>query len=288
MNKVHTIFKFLITEVIYNGHLQTIGAIAIAIFSAQIFKISISWDFLVVLYLLFYFIMLNDRYRDRNTDSLTNKIRTQHLKSLSRFITYILLFSSIILFLMLYLYSSISGIIIILSIMTLGILYPIYFKKLTRKIPLFKNLSISLVVIMIVLSPFFYYPNTFNQDSFYLVYFILIFSSSRAMMMQIFLDLKDIDIDKKENLKTLGVILGKERALKILGIMNVLTVLFLFTPYFINPNLIPESILPLILLVPFSFYYFHLARNGRFSGYILGSGEFIPWPLLIYLGELIK
>lgn len=287
MDQLKKIYKFIFTEIVYNGHLQTVGSLAIAIFAAQLLNIKISWDFLSILYLAFYIIYTNDRYRGMKTDVLTNSTRTQHVKSFARFIPYLLIASVIVLAMLLYRYSTGNAAIFISAITFFGFLYPIYFKNLTKKIPLFKNFYVSFVFTLLVLSPVIYYSIPLS-NMIPTVSIIMLFAFSRGFMMQIFLDLKDIESDKGEGLKTLGTLIGKEKVYKILTVVNIVTALFLPIIYFMKPQLVSSSVLPILLLIPFAEYYFYLAKNQRFQGFIIGSSEFIPWPILIYLGELIK
>lgn len=68
------IFKFLVTEIIYNGHLQALGAVAIVYISSILaFDRKPDISLLILVYLVFQFIYYFDRFHDIKSDELTNK-----------------------------------------------------------------------------------------------------------------------------------------------------------------------------------------------------------------------
>jgi|YelNatPaOPRAMG01_1025707.scaffolds.fasta_scaffold07453_9 4-hydroxybenzoate polyprenyltransferase len=283
-----TFFKFLFNEIFYNGHFQTWGSLAIVIFSGQLLNIKITWDLLLIVYLSFYLIYLHDRYRSLEVDFLTNPIRSKHIKSIYKYIPSILIIGLLILISLLYYFSNIYAAIFIILVTIFGFLYPLYFKGLTKKIIAFKNFYVSLVFSLLVILPNIYYQISLTRTTLLILLLLFIFTLLRGLMMQFFLDLKDIEGDKKEGLLTLGIVLGKEKVFKIINVINLFTSLSLPILYIAMPSLsLHPSILFLVFLAIWNFYFFSLAKNGNFFGFILGSGEFIYWPLFVYIGELI-
>lgn len=282
------ILKFLINEIFYNGHFQTWGSLAIVISSGQLLNIKIGWDLLLIVYLSFYLLYLHDRYRYLEIDFLTNPTRSHHVKKIYKYIPSILIIGLLVLISLLYYFSNIYAAIFVLLITVFGFLYPLYFKGLTKKIIAFKNFYVTLVFSLLTVLPVIYYEFSLTKTALIILFLIFIFTFLRGLMMQFFLDLKDIEGDKKENLLTLGIILGKEKVFKIINIMNLFTSLFLPFLYFTAPSLgLHSSILFVAFLMPWNFYFFNLARKGNFLGFVFGSGEFIYWPLFVYIGELI-
>jgi 4-hydroxybenzoate polyprenyltransferase len=285
MNKI---LKFIFDEIFYNGHFQTWGSLAIVISSGQLLGIKITWDLLAVVYLLFYAIYLYDRYKTVEIDSLTNQARSKHIKKIYRFTPWIL---SVILTTMLFLlfrFSNIYAVLFVIVIVPLGFFYPIYFKKFTKKIIGFKNIYVASIFSIFTIFPSLYYGIAIEKTYFLILFALLLFTFLRGVMMQVFLDLKDIEGDKKEGLLTLAIVYGKERVYKIINIMNLITSLAFPVLYFIFPawNLTP-AILFLSILAVWNFYFFNLARRGNYFGFVLGSGEFIYWPVSIYLGQIM-
>jgi len=281
-------FKFLFTEIFYNGHFQTWGSLAIVVSSAQLLNIKLTWDIFAVVYLSFYLLYLHDRYRSVEIDSLTNPKRSQHIKKIYNYIPRLIAMGCVVLIFLLYVYVNIFASIFIILVTIFGFLYPIYFKNLTKKVVAFKNFYVSSVFSLLVILPNIYYKIPANNTALLILAILLIFTFLRGVMMQFFLDLKDIEGDKKEGLKTLGVLIGKERVFAIIYGMNLLTSLFLPLLYLVSPlQLLPSSVLFLILLAFWNFYFFNLAKKGNFTGFVLGSGEFIYWPLFVFMGEMI-
>ncbi len=285
MNKI---FKFIFDEIFYNGHFQTWGSLAIVISSGQLLGIKITWDLLIVIYLLFYAIYLYDRYKTVEIDSLTNPSRSKHIKKIYKFVPCILFAVLVIMLILSYLFSNFYAFLFLIIAIPFGFLYPIYFKKLTKKIISFKNIYVALMFSIFVIFPSIYYGIGLEKTSFLILSMLLLLTFLRGLMMQFFLDLKDVEGDSKEGLLTLGVVYGKEKVYKIINIMNLITSLSFPVLYFIFPawNL-PSAVLFLSILVIWNFYFFNLAKRGNYFGFVLGSGEFIYWPLFVFLGQII-
>lgn len=279
MNKI---LKFIFDEILYNGHLQALGSLSIVIFSSLILKINITWDFLAILYLTFYLILLYDRFRHIEIDYATNKTRSKHIKKFNRHIPYIMLLILLVLFVLLFIYANIKFFIFMIFIVILGLSYPHYFKGITKKIFLFKNFYVSSFFTLLLLFPFFYYSLPIRPVLSYILA-LVIFAFLRDMRMQFVLDLKDIESDKKEGLLTLGVLYGKEKVLKILKISSFITTCLVPLLIFLLLDFTP-AILMLGFLIVFDFYLIFLIKKENFKAYILESGEFILWPLLIATG----
>lgn len=168
-----------------------------------------------------------------------------------------------------------------------GWLYTVVFKKMTQKIIIFKDLFVSAVFVLLVFFPIIYYSYPLTISLLSIALLIMVFIYFKAFMMQVFLDVKDIESDKKENLLTFPVIFGKEKMLNILGIISLLStapIPIIFSLYF---NIFPISTLILLLTIPFNLFCFSQAKNQKYSSYVLESSEFILWPILIIIGETI-
>lgn len=282
------LLKFIFAEIFYNGHFQTWGSLAILISAGQLLNIKITWDLLLIIYIAFYFIYLNDRYQSIEVDSLTNPARSRHIRRIYKFIPYILVLSMVALLVLLYFFGNIYADIFIVLLLIFGFLYPLYFKKLTKKIICFKNFYVASVFSILILLPNIYYLAPLNRADIFILSCMLLFTFLRGMMMQFFLDLKDLDGDKNEGLLTLGVLYGKEKVYNLINAINLFTSLAFPVLYFIFPSLhLTESILFLVVLAAWNFYFFNLAKKGNYFGFVLGSGEFIYWPVIVFLGEII-
>jgi len=280
--------RFLWKEFIYGGHFQALGAASIVFVSAFFLDIKISWDILFITYMLLYPVYLYNRYKEIETDYLTNPGRTEYLK------TYIkggamVLIAAISIFLIgsLIYFSNLKSTVFVLLLLVFGFLYTDIFKRLTRKAPLFKNFYVSSFFALLVIFPIIYYSPPLTKD---LVLSALIFATFvflNAFVMQILLDLKDLESDKKGGLLTVPTIWGRENTFRILKIFSLLAVVpipIIFSFYF---TLFPKIISMLVLTVPFNYFCFQLAKKHNYFGYILMGGMFLLWPVLILLGKIL-
>ena len=282
---MYKVLKFIYTEIAYNGHLQTIGSLFKSIFAAQLFGIRITWDFAVLVYLSLYLIYIYNRYYEMDIDSLTNKTRTEHLKKFDKHIPLIMFLIGLGLIVLLYFFSNFSFSVLLIAIVVMGILYTDYFKGLTRKIYLFKNYYVALTFAISIILPFVYYDESIGLVLGG-VLGIAFFAFLRGMHMQIILDLKDISGDKKEKLLTLGALWGKKKVLKFLKFSSIITAGLVPILIYLFVDITP-AILILPVFIVFDFYIISLLKRNKFSAYVLESGEFIFWSLLVVLGEVL-
>lgn len=274
-------------EFIYGGHFQSLGAASIIFVSAVLLKVGITWDALAVAYLIFYPLYLYNRFKEIEIDYSTNPQRTKYLKT---YITKVPIILSLVIFVLitcLIYFSSPKALIFGLLLVFFGFLYTVIFKKFTRKIAFFKNFYVAAFFALLVSFLTVYYSYSLTRSLITATLIFTVFVYLKAFMIQIFLDVKDIEGDKKEGLLTFPVIFGKEKTLNILKIISILTtapILLMFSFYW---NIFPKLSLILLLTIPFNFYCFNLAKNQKYSGYILASGEFVLWSILIIIGKLL-
>jgi len=287
MIKIKKLLILVWNEFIYGGHLQSLGAASVVFVSSILLKIQITWDVLFVAYLLFYTPYLYNRFKEINIDYLTNPERTQHFRKYIRFIPVIFYSVFFILVVSLVYFSNLNALIFGLFLLIFGILYTITFKKLTQKIPLLKNFYVSIFFTSLIFLPIIYYS--------YLLKTILILSGLvlglfiflKTFLSQIFFDIKDIESDRKEGLRTFPVVLGKEKTLIVLSIFNLIVTIIVPIVFSLFLNIFPKSILMLLFIIPFNFYCFNLARQQKYFSYLMAGGEFFFWLILILVGEII-
>lgn len=246
--------KNIFKKILFGGHLQALGAASILVFGSLALNQPVSFYLTAGFYLIFYAIYFFDRLFDKN-------------KSSKKKAFWILASSAIAGFLLLFLYIH-SFVFLGIIFLALGWLYPLFFKNLTRKIPLFKNIFVSL----------FFASLIFLVGPLSVVLALLVFF--KGVLMQIALDLKDIAADKKAGLKTLGGLIGKDRTLIFLNASSVaLACLFI---------LFWNSLSFLSLIVIFDLWSFSLIKKEKVLGYLLQAGQFINWAIIIFLVKIIE
>jgi len=287
MTKIKKLLRLIWNEFIYGGHLQSLGAASIVFVSGILLKIQITWDVLFVAYLLFYIPYLYNRFKEINIDRLTNLQRTQHVSKYVKFIPIILYFVIFILVVSLVYFSNLRALIFGLLLLIFGILYTLIFKKLTQKVPLLKNFYVSIFFTSLIFLPIIYYSYPLKTVLIVSGLVLGLFIFLKTFLSQIFLDIKDIESDRKRGLRTLPIIIGKEKTFKILYVFNLLIILIIPVVFSLYFNIFSKSILMLFLIIPFNLYCFNLARQQKYFSYFLVGGEFFFWLILILIGEII-
>ena len=278
--------KSLWDEVVYNGHLQSIGAMAIVDLACLFFDIEISATAFVLLYAMFYLLYLYNREKELEIDKITNKERSAHLEKIAGKVPMIFFVVSLIVIGCLFIIKSLYTTILILAIISCGLLYTGVFKPATRYLPLFKNFYVATVFGLLVYYPFAVIGDLSRIASATALYLSLIIFL-KAFAMQILLDLKDIEGDKTVFLKTLGVLVGKKVSCIVLYVS--LVILSVFLPaiyyYYLNFN---AYIFVFALAGMYNIYYYELVRRGNKKGYVLAGAEFIVCDVLMRLGMVIS
>ncbi len=278
---IKKLLKLVWNEFIYGGHLQSLGAAGIVFVSGILLGIRITWDILFITYLIFYVVYLYDRSREIGKDQATNPERSRHLQSYSRSITAILSAGVIILMISLICFANFWASIFALLLVIFGLLYTKLFKRLTKKIALFKNFYVANFFSVLIFFPIVYYSPSVTSSLITGALALLVLIYFKSIVMQIALDLKDAATDKGEGLLTLAVMIGKEKTLRVLKAASILSV----APILLSVFIFPKSILMLLLIIPFNFYCFKLIEKQNYFGYILISGEFLLWAILITISK---
>lgn len=303
-------FKDMITSLwndfIYSGHIFALGAVSVAIMVSFIFSISLTWDYLLIIYFTFYTIYFYDYLSDAEGDICTFSKRAEyHLKSKSvndllkynqgRAVSSIqdkeirdkkcpctLCFNVLIIISTYYVYSNSFNMFIGLMILSLGIFYPLYFKGITKKIPAFKDIFVSLIWAFLIYLMHIYYGQTISISAIYLSIFIFLKMGS----IQLFFDIRDVDADRKHDLLTIPVLLGNKNSITIFRILNVATLFVLIVGVY--TKLFPAYMLVLILVFFYSMMYERMVKifNNEPKYYLLAAGEPLLWVGLVYVGML--
>ncbi len=277
--KINSIIKSLWNEFVYGGHLQCLGGIGIIYFFGFVFQVKINWHIFLVAYLVFYPIYASDRIKEIKNDEISNPERTKHIKKYIKITSKIILVLFLSLIVFLFYLKNLKLALFSLSILVMGLLYPIYFKNITKKIFFFKNLYVALFFAIAVFFPIIYYSYNLSYTILVLMFYIFL----RTLLMQFYLDCKDVKIDKIVGLKTLPVLFGKQKSLFILKTINLLItpLIIIFIVFLFDfPSLIVLLFLIGILVVHLSHV---LIKKDNYYGYVLVSSEFFFWLILLLI-----
>lgn len=284
MNKI---LRTIWNEFIYGGHLQCLGVVGITYTSSFLLNLEASWEILILSYLIFYPIYIYDRFRGVKMDEVTNPERSRHFEGYLFFIPKLIIFS-IFLIISLLIYIGITSLFIFsFTFLVLGILYPIYFKGLTKKIIAFKNIFVSGFFTVIAILPVIFYSHNLDFSSKLTLMALMLLIFIKTMLMQILLDCKDVKGDKPLKLLTVPVVIGKDKSLLFLRTFSILGSLLILVPAIIFLPDFSIKMAVLLLVIPFNFYTYHLSQKDNYMGYVIGSGEFVLWFALIFTVNLI-
>ena len=277
--------NFTWREFIYGGHLTALGAPSIAFTSAILLDIPITWDFLLIVYLITYTVYLYNRFKEFNEDFLTNPNRTQHIGGYIKYTPLIIFCFTLVIIGMLLRFGNFLSLIFGLLLLFLGVLYSIYLKKVTKKIVGFKNFYVTFIWSLLVIFVGLYYNAPLNLSLFLFFSFVFL----RGIINTVFFDIKDIETDKKNGLKTIPVLVGRKKTLIYLYIINIIS----FMPIILGVYkdiFLPFS-LSLIVLYFYSCYYLQRAKSEKAEiqnlPYILVDGEYLFWPLILLSTKII-
>lgn len=283
------IARFMLEELLYNGHIQSLGAASIVYISFIFLNLIPQINILFLTYLVFQTIYIFDRYRDIKKDYLTNRVRTSHLKIYINKIPILLaiyLFFIFLIFIPIF-YINLQLIFYYLFILIAGLLYPIYFKKLTRKIFAFKNFYVASVFSILPLAVIIFYKNiyTINYNLFMLIMFIFF----ETIIMQIILDIKDFKNDRLNKLLTVPAIFKIRNTIKILYTITIFVPLLVIFWFFLvsNDNTILILLLTSLITAIFNFYILHNIILNKKNFYILASSKHILWIVIVIVARII-
>ena len=274
-------------EIFYGGYFAALGSPSLIISTSIILNIALNLPILVIAYLLPLIVYSYDYYKDIEKDITTKSERAIYLKK--KVDRYPLIFGFYIMLLgsLLILFANYSLILFILAIILGGILYNVKLKEFTKKIPAFKNIYTTLT--WASGGAFFLplYCSISINISFIIVFLIIYF---RCLINVLFFDLKDIENDKKEELKTLPVLLGKKCTLISLYILNILSFIPLILGVYLK--LIPTFVIILVGFVAYGFYYIRKAetatnRELETVSHTLADLEFVLWPIILIMAKFL-
>lgn len=271
-------------EFIYGGHLLSLGAASIVLTSAFLLRIKITWDCFIVVYLGIESAYLYNRYKEFEKDIVTNPERTKHIRGYINKIPIIIGIFVVTLGIILFYFSNLKVLLFGFFLVLMSFLYSKIFKGLTAKIVGFKNVFVSLMWASLVLFLVIYYSAPWNTP----VLIVFLFVFLKAFITTNFFDIKDTKIDKKEHLLTLVVVWGKNKLLKFLYLLNILSALLLFFGVYLR--FLPVYSLFLSLTFFCVLYYLKEIRNSKVAPYLyyaVADGEYVLWGVLILVGKIL-
>lgn len=283
--KVKQFLNILLQEFVYGGHLISLGIPAIV--SAAIILLNRDLNFILLIngYLLTFISYRYNYYWEIQGDSLTNPDRVQYLGKSLKFSQFLIIIYFFILCVFLIAFTNFKIILFSIFFLMIGILYTRRFKKITKRIAGFKNLYIgfSWALFMGFISLYYSFFD-------WILFFLFLFIFLRLLLNTIFFDIKDIEADKRDGIKTIPVILGQEKIIKFLHILNILSFMPIMVGFYLN--YFPKIALALLIFYFYSFYYIEKLKdkdaNIRKISYLIVDSEYFLWPIILLLAKAIE
>jgi len=280
--------KLAWNEFVYGGHLLSLGAVSIVFTSALLLGIKVTWDCLVAVYLGMHSAYLYNRYKEFHKDYLTNPERTKHLKKIVNKLPLIIISFLILLVLILVFYSEPTVLFFGLFLLAASLSYSYSkgLKNLTKRIPGFKSIFVSLMWASLPAFLVFYYSAPVNIALFLMIVFVFL----RFFVNTSSFDIKDIESDKEEGLLTLAIILGKNKLIKTLILLTIISLIPLTIGIYLK-SFPFYSLILLVFISLYSLFFLKITNNDKIENYFLYNviidAEFFLWPPFLLLGKII-
>lgn len=278
------VLKVIWNEFVYGGHLVSISTTLVVLSVLLIInRFENLFLLLLISYLLPQIVYGFNYLKEVKSDFLTNPERASHLNKNLKVRFYFIFFYVVLGIILLYSIENYYGLVLFSIIVIAGLFYP---KDATKKVVGFKSIYVAFFWALIVFLPYLYYSLKLNLAVF--LFFIFVFL--RALLNTIFFDIKDIESDHKEGLKTIPIVLSTQKTITLLYVINILS----FIPLAIGlySKSLPNYVLSLGIFFFYSLYYIKEAQNTkslrlRQISYVMVDGEYALWPIFLLLSQLI-
>lgn len=285
MENLNKISNLVWNEFVYGGHIISLSDVCTFYAFAIILNIKVTWSFLVVIYLSVFAINTFNRYKELEQDFLTNPERAERTQKYIKFFPFLIYSSLFIVLGLVFYFASVKALLFTLPLFLLGLIYTLFLKGFTKKIIGFKNFAIAIPYSLLVIFFALYYLIPISLS----IFLIFIFYYIRVFMSAMFFDIKDIESDKKEGLKTFAVVLGQKKTIQVLRLINVLSALPVV--YGVYLKLFPNFSLGVLLTIPYAFFYYWKVErkkiNKAFLYNVIADGEFVLWLPFVLLGKVL-
>lgn len=267
--------------------MTALGAPIKVLFVSLLSGIGVSVPLLFVAYLAPLIVYNVDYHKSLDKDMATNPDRSLYLAGKAGIYPYLIAFYSALLLASLALFANRWLMLMVMILSLLGVMYSTVFKSFTKKVPGFKNVFTSGVwAFGCTFGILCYSP--MPVDAFFGLAFLFIFMRSLGNV--IFFDLKDIRSDAAEGLRTLPVLLGQKRTIKLLRVISLASFLPLIAGVLLQK--MPPYTLSMVVLTAFTFYYLSRAggdgsRRTGYAHYALADAETMLWPAILLIGKAI-
>lgn len=275
-------------ELVLGGHLTALGSPSIVLAVSLLLGKAPGWPILFMTYLLTLTVYGYNYYKELDNDIKTNPERASHQVKGVKYRRYVLIAIVLLLCVMIMTAVALPTAAFLILLILMGLVYSLGLKGLTKRMPALKTVyTASEWAAAGAFIPVFNFSTVIEPA----VIPMLAFIFCRSMANVIFFDIKDIDGDREQGLKTIPVMLGKQNTLKLLTLVNLLSFIPILAAVLFG--YLTAAGLALLPLAAYSQYYHKKAASADAAGvrkisYVLAEMEFPLWPMLITLGILVN
>jgi 4-hydroxybenzoate polyprenyltransferase len=283
MTGIKNFFKLARQEFIYGSHMLSWGGVSIVVAAALVLSLPIRWEFLIVTYSLIYTVYLYDRYADAQNDSSISTNQSRHFhKYYLKWTPLIIILNVLLISFVFILYRiRFDAFMLVFFMLVSGLFYGSFLKRFTKRIPGFKNFFVPLIWSLLIILMFLSYSFDLNAGAWLFALFVYL----RIFIGVSFSDIKDTERDSSEKIRTLVVVLGQKKFLRILMLINILPVIILIAGVW--SNMLPPISLILIVTSFYSYFYLWITSQKDVDVVSLTSNlvyaENIWWAPLVLL-----
>ncbi len=273
-------------EFIYGGYLTSLGSPALVVCTAMMLNALPGMPLLAVAYLIPLVVYSFNIYIEHEKDRAANPERSWLAARKARVYPLMIMLFALLMGAAL-LHTSLSLALFTSALVLAGILYTLVFKGLTKKIPGFKSAYTSLIWACDGAFFLAFYDPAYASPA---CAFIFVFILVKSLINTAFFDIKDVETDKAEGLKTVPAVLGKDKALRLLRVLNPIA--FVPLPAGVLSGALPAFSLSLLALLPYTHWYLKKAEGSgsveiRRMSYTMAEAEVILWPVLLAAGRAL-
>lgn len=280
------IYTLFFKELKYGAHITALIGPSLMLVMTILTNNEINLIAITLAYLIPLVVYSYNYLSEMDDDLITNSEKVEYLKKRKKAVPHLLLIYSIIAVLLIAIMNNINIIIFLLIIVSGGILYTTIFKVLTRYIIGFKSIFTTAL--------WAYYGTFFTiflyaLDIDLLVIFISILMFLKLFINAIFFDIKDIQSDKNNGLKTIPIILGKQKTTMVMNCINVLAVILLIVG--IGIGALPAYAIVLSIFFIYTYYYVNKGKSADRQQllnytYVMSDAEYFFWPIVLIIGKI--
>jgi 4-hydroxybenzoate polyprenyltransferase len=278
-------FSWLRDEFIYGAHLTALMSPALVLSVLILLDLPVNGIFLVIAYILTQIVYSYNFQKEIDNDSIINVRKAIYLKKRAKYFNILIILYTIILIILTILIFNYGFAMFVLILLVGGILYTLIFKVLTKTIPGFK--SVYTTILWTYAAIFFvilYYSYNVITPLVILTSFIFL-----QMFINVnFFDIRDIVSDKVNKLKTIPVILGKDKSIFVLNILNIISLIIIIYGIFINA--IPGYSLALIAFFIYTLFYLNYRKHDNYNNeflFIMADAGFVLWPIILIVAKIL-